>query len=53
MLRVVLKAKFGEEGEALLAQLPEQTPLPRLAELAPLVAVATSLDPLRPHFAQT
>jgi hypothetical protein len=49
-LRASLKAKFGEEGEALLAQLPEQMPLPRLEELALQVAVATALDSLRPHF---
>ncbi len=52
-LRTSLKAKFGEEGEALLAQLPEQAPLARLEELALLVAVATTLDALRPHFTQT
>jgi hypothetical protein len=49
-LRASLKAKFGEEGEALLAQLPEKTPLPRLEELTLQVALATALDSLRPHF---
>jgi hypothetical protein len=51
-LRAALKGKFGEEGEVLLAQLPEQTPLARLEELAVQVSVATVLDTLRPHFAQ-
>jgi hypothetical protein len=50
MLRLFLKGKFGEEGEALLAQLPEETPVARLEELAVLVAGTTTLDTLRPHF---
>jgi hypothetical protein len=52
-LRAALKAKFGEEGESLLAQLPEQTPLARLEELVLLVAVNSTLDAVRPHFMQT
>ncbi len=52
-LRASLKAKFGEEGEALLAQLPEETPLSRLEELALQAAVSTTLDSLRPHFSST
>jgi hypothetical protein len=52
-LRALLKTKFGEEGEALLTQLPEQTPVARLEELTLQVGVATALDSLRPLFAQT
>ncbi len=52
VLRASLKAKFGADGEALLAQLPEQTPLSRLEDLALQVSVATALDTLRPHFTQ-
>jgi hypothetical protein len=48
----MLKTKFGEEGEALLAHLTEQTPLARFDELILKVAVATALDSLRPHFTQ-
>ncbi len=52
-LRAVLKGKFGQEGEALLAQLPEQVPVPRLEELAVLVAVTATVDDLRPHFTRS
>jgi hypothetical protein len=52
-LRGALKAKFGEEGETLLAQLPEDTPVARLEELALQVAVNTTLDALRPLFSTT
>jgi hypothetical protein len=52
-LQASLKAKFGDEGEAILAQLPEQTPIARLQELALQVAVATTIDSLRPQFSQS
>jgi hypothetical protein len=52
MLRAALKAKFGEDGEALLALLPEQVPVARLEELTVLVAVTAKIDDLRPHFTQ-
>jgi hypothetical protein len=53
LLRTSLKGKFGEEGEALLAQLTEQTPVARLEELALQVSLATTIDTVRPLFAQT
>lgn len=49
-LRAALKAKFGDEGEALLAQLPEQTPVARLEELIVVVAGVTAFSDLPPHF---
>ncbi len=52
-LRAGLKAKFGEEGEALLTQLPEQTSIARLDELSVHVIVATTIDSLRPLFGQS
>jgi hypothetical protein len=52
-LRALLKAKFGADGEALLAQLPEETLFPRLEELLIQVGMSTSLEVLRPHFIQT
>ena len=52
ILRSALKAKFGEEGEALLGLLPEQTPIVRLEELMLQVAVNTTLDVLRPQFSK-
>jgi hypothetical protein len=51
-LRAALKAKFGDAGEALLAQLPEQTPDARLEELVAHVALATTIDSLRSPFSQ-
>jgi hypothetical protein len=50
LLRALLKAKFGNEGEVLLAVLSRETPTPRLQELVVLVGVATTLDTVRPHF---
>ncbi len=53
LLQAALKAKFGTEGEALMAQLPEETPVDRLEILAAQVAVASAIDWLTPLFIQS
>ncbi len=49
-MRELLRLKFGAEGEALLAQLPQETEASRLLELNARVGVALSLDQVRPLF---
>jgi hypothetical protein len=49
-LRTVMKAKFGDEGTALVDSLGEGADQARLESLLTAAAVALTLDEVRGHF---
>lgn len=50
-LRAIVETKFGAAGVALVDQLPETTDVAKLDGLTRAAAKATTLDDLRPLFA--
>jgi flagellar biosynthesis/type III secretory pathway protein FliH len=53
LLRALLKAKFGKEGEDLMTLVQEQSPVPCLEEMVIQVGIATKIDSLPSQLSQS